>query len=83
MNIKHNTQGGHGLQFPEMAVGETYISLNHNGRTPRIYIACRNAGRPVGREPDFLVNLATGTCVTPGPDVRFRHLPDATLVTGE
>lgn len=83
MNIKHNTRGGLGCTFEDMVVGEIYLSLNRCGPKPRIYMVCRHPGAPVGNKADFLVNLETGTQVAPDHRVRFRHLPDATLDTGE
>ena len=82
MHIKHNCKKV-GLSFQELTTGETYLSLNGGCREPRVYIACRRACADGGGPPDFLVNLRTGSTVIPAHQIRYKHLPNATLDTGE
>ena len=84
MNIKHNTRAVAGLTFPELQVGEVYLSLSRATSKPRAYLACCMPGHlRAGSAPDFLVNLETGCSVQPSHQILYKHLPDATLDTGK
>ncbi|ARB30325.1 hypothetical protein HOS87_gp08 [Pseudomonas phage phiNV3] len=85
MNIKHNTRK-QGLAFHELVSGQLYTRIDMQAGRPRVYFTV--ADRPAhagGTVPaENLVNMETGCLVgRVCASARFRHLPDATLDTGE
>lgn len=82
MNVKHNQRVIAGLQFCDLISGQAYIRIDIRSSRVPVYLATGESPGP-GKTTN-LVNLETGCLVgRVSSGARFRHLPDATLDTGE
>lgn len=82
MNIKHNTRRRQWLALGQIKAGELYLRVDVRSDRPEVYLAVADLPGPA--PATNLVNIETGCLVgRVSSSARFRHLPDATLDTGE
>jgi hypothetical protein len=83
MNLIHKSKS-EGIPFDSLVVGQVYRDLMPSSRL-LVYMACTNPGHNGKPKVDFLLNMETGCRVVPSitRQYGFKHLPNATLNTGE
>lgn len=82
MHIKHNLRLKDGLDLDDLVSGQVYLRVDIPALPPLVYLAVAASTQP--RKATNLVNIKTGCLIgRVSSSARFRHLPDATLDTGE